>query len=182
MPSATTARSRSRCVHDAPTPEPAFAHRDAGRARRSKAHRQLPAVWRRLGLRAFEPISAILQPALQGHRFRSLGGRVVPGAGRYRPAVRRPRRRRPAPVALAGAALHAALSTRVRPWPAPGQCVGPTCPRSCASQSSTGIVPGSTGATATGSTCQRQSCPSRICNAPDHAVTLQKFRRTSACG
>src|ERR1700750_551875 len=39
---------------------------------------------------------------------------------------------------------------------------GPTKPRSAANQSSTGSVPGSTGATATGSDCHAIAWPSRI--------------------
>lgn len=62
------------------------------------------------------------------------------------------------------------------------QCVAPENPRSNANIFNTGIVPGSTGDTVTGSCCQLQACPSRICNSPRQADTLQKFKRASACG
>lgn len=54
--------------------------------------------------------------------------------------------------------------------------------RSCASHCSTGKAPGSTGATDTGKLAQMKDWPSRICSSPCHACTLQKCRRTSACG
>ena len=60
--------------------------------------------------------------------------------------------------------------------------VGPLKPCSAANQSSTGIVPGSTGATVTGSVCHAIAWPSRICSSPRQASTLQKCRRTRACG
>ena len=54
-------------------------------------------------------------------------------------------------------------------------------PCSAANQSSTGKVPGSTGATVTGSVCHAIAWPSRISNSPRQASTLQKCRRTRAC-
>ena len=42
----------------------------------------------------------------------------------------------------------------------------------------TGTVAGSSGPTSTGADCHENACPSRPTSSPDHAVTLQKCRRT----